>query len=137
MDTLPLPPRPRLEQYQKRAKELVTAAASHEPNAVRNWATRWLEALGRHLHLEITPFVRDSMHRAVRHIEGRVRERGMDGSAGRNLSLADAQAVIAQAHGFATWTAFAGHVQQLGNGHANGDVFEAAADAVVSGDLET
>lgn len=136
MDTLPLPPRPRLEQYRKRAKELVTAATSKEPDAVRTWATRWLEALARHLEFEITPFVRDSIERAVRHIERRVREWRIDSSARPNLSLADAQAVIAQAHGFANWTAFAAHVQQLGDGHAKGDVFEAAADAVVGGDIE-
>src|SRR5687768_2162878 len=105
MDTLPLPPRPRIEQYRKRAKELVMAAASDESDAVRSWATRWLDALARHLELEITPFVRDSIHRAVRRIERRVRERRIDGSGRRNLSLADAQAVIAQAHGFANWMA--------------------------------
>jgi hypothetical protein len=137
MNTLPLPPRPSLEQYRKRAKELVTAAASNEPDAVRDWGTRWLDALARHLELDITPFVRDSMHGAVRHIERRVRERRIDGSDGRSLSLGDAQAVIAQAHGFTNWAAFAGHVQQLGDGPARGDVFEAAADAVVGGDLET
>jgi len=137
MDTLPLPPRPRLEQYRKPAKELVTAAASNDPDAVRSWATQWLEALARHLELEITPFVRGSIQRAVRDIEWRIRERRVEGSPGPDLSLADAQFLIAQAHGFANWTAFVRHVEPLGDDQAKGDIFETAADAVVSGDLET
>ena len=47
MDTLPLPPRPDLEQYRKRAKELVKAAGSTDDDAVRAWATEWLETLAR------------------------------------------------------------------------------------------
>ena len=38
MDTLPLPPRPRVEQYRKRAKALVVAAHSSDTHAVREWA---------------------------------------------------------------------------------------------------
>ena len=39
VDTLPLPPRPDLSQYKKRAKDLVKAATSTEPDAVHAWAT--------------------------------------------------------------------------------------------------
>src|SRR5687767_7513971 len=44
-DAIPLPPRPALEQYRKRAKGLVKACKSDDPDAVRAWAREWLEAL--------------------------------------------------------------------------------------------
>jgi len=47
MDTLPLPPRPDIEQYRKRAKSLVAAGNSGDPNAVKQWATDWLTTLTR------------------------------------------------------------------------------------------
>src|SRR5687767_8391561 len=101
MDTLPLPPRPNLEQYKKRAKDLVAAANQpNGPNAVRRWATDWLTALARQLNTEITPFVQHSFDRAVEGIEQRVAEKV---SAGQ-FALADAQFLIAQAHGFANWS---------------------------------
>jgi hypothetical protein len=74
MDTLPLPPRPDLDQYRKRAKDLVTAARSKEPAAVHAWASLWLESLAKLLGVSITPFVQDSFDRALGAIEARVRE---------------------------------------------------------------
>jgi hypothetical protein len=65
MDTLPLPPRPDIEQYRKRAKSLVHAANSGDPGAVKQWATDWLKALTRLLDVEITPFIQGSFDRAV------------------------------------------------------------------------
>ena len=46
-DALPLPPRPHLEQYRNLARDLQRAARSAEPDAIRRWATRWLETLAR------------------------------------------------------------------------------------------
>ena len=63
MDTLPLPPRPHLAQYRKRAKELVEAAAGPENDAVRHWATGWLEALARLRGGPGTPSVQESLER--------------------------------------------------------------------------
>jgi ankyrin repeat protein len=128
MDTLPLPPRPNLDQYRKRAKELVGAARSREEGAVRAWAADWLGALASSLGVAVTPFVRNSMQRAVDAIETRVRERmSRDG-----LTLADAQFLIAQAHSFENWARFADHVR---GDSPNETPFEAAADAVVDGNL--
>ena len=44
-DALPLPPRPNLEQYKKRAKDLVKICKSADRDALRAWATEWIEAL--------------------------------------------------------------------------------------------
>ncbi len=132
MDTLPLPPSPSLEQYKKRAKALVTAAESADPSAVRDWARKWLESLASSLGADITPFVRDSIDRAVAHIEARVRDR----HASKAFLLADAQHLIAEAHGYESWGAFAQYVEDA-EGKRPRDAFELAADAVVNGDLAT
>ncbi len=134
MDTLPLPPSPSLEQYKKRAKALVGAAESSDPAAVREWARKWLESLASSLGADIiTPFVRDSIDRAVAHIEARVRDR----RGSKPFLLADAQHLIAEAHGYESWGAFAQHVEEAEGKRKPHDDFELAADAVVNGDLAT
>ncbi len=133
MDTLPLPPSPSLEQYKKRAKALVNAAESAGPSAVREWARKWLESLASSLGADITPFVSASIDRAVAHIEARVRDR----PASKPFLLADAQHLIAEAHGYESWGAFALHVEEAEGKRKPHDDFELAADAVVNGDLAT
>ena len=130
MDVLPLPPRPDLSQYEKRARELVIAAAADDPGAVARWATEWLDTLTRLLGVSITPFVRHSFDRAVGAVEERVRE------SPRPFALADAQSLIALAHGFESWAAFASAVEPPDTDPVR-RAFEAAADAVVTGDLAT
>src|SRR5688572_16701648 len=46
-NALPLPPRPNLEQYKKLARDLQDACKSTDPDAIRQWAARWLENLAR------------------------------------------------------------------------------------------
>ena len=54
-DALPLPPRPHLEHYKKRAKDLVKACHSSDPAAIRAWAAGWIDSLVRLADLDITP----------------------------------------------------------------------------------
>ena len=54
-DALPLPPRPSLEQYKKRAKDLLKASQSSDPAAIRAWAARWIDSLLRLSGLTLTP----------------------------------------------------------------------------------
>jgi hypothetical protein len=131
MNVLPLPPRPELSQYKQRAAELVVAAESADPGAVHGWATEWLETLARLLGVAITPFVRHSFDRAVAGIEDKVRDTP------RPFTLADAQFLIARAHGFGSWAAFAALVEPPAESDPVRREFEAAADAVVAGDLGT
>jgi ankyrin repeat protein len=133
MDTLPLPPRPNLAQYRKRAKDLVKAATSTEDDAVRAWATDWLQTLDRLRGGTVSPFVQGSFDRAVEGIEERVRERTRAG----RFTLAEAQFVIARAHSFKSWPDFAHHVERLSPRDGDADPFESAADAVVAGDIPT
>ncbi len=130
-DALPLPPRPRIEQYRKLAKDLVKACASNEPGAIGAWADRWAAALLR--AQGGTPGARArTQHRAAAQIEEfavRTLTR-----ASRSCVLADAQFVIARSHGFAGWPAFAAHLDALAHAGTETAAFEAAAEAVVRGD---
>ena len=135
MDTLPLPQRPNVEQYRKRAKALVAAANSGEAEVLDNWAAEWLKALRKSPGNELTPFVQGSLDRAIEHLRRSVDARRTRSEAGR-LTLSDAQHVIAQAHSYETWAAFATAVEALRADNEKSD-FERAADAIVDGDLET
>lgn len=134
MDTLPLPPRPNLAQYRKRAKDLVTAARSTDPGAIRSWASEWLEALARLLAYATTPFVQSSIDRAMGLIEEQVRTKvGVSSATGEGFTLSDAQFFIANAHGFANWADFTNYVEP--NLEEDAGEFEAAVEAIVGGDL--
>ena len=138
MDTLPLPPRPNLEQYKKRAKDLVTAARSSDPDAIRAWATEWLQTLAELLGVTIAPPLQQALDGAIGALEQRARDLMTAARAkSATLTLADAQFLIASAHGFQNWSEFANHVQRKPLPDASGNEFEAAVDAVVAGDLST
>ena len=134
MDTLPLPPRPDIEQYRKRAKSLVAATNSGDPSAIKQWASDWLVALAKARGVEITPFVQGSFDRAIALLEAEARSR-VERSGG-GFALADAQYLIAQAHSYENWASFAAEVRALQT-VSRTSAFEQAADAVVSGDLAT
>lgn len=135
MDTLPLPPRPDLDQYRKRAKSLVIAANSGDPQAITQWAIDWIHALIRSLDVEITDFVRGSFDRAVEGLKREVHQR-LSRSEDGKLTLADAQHLVAYAHSYETWADFAREVEGLRSDTGKSD-FERAADAVIRGDIET
>ncbi len=44
-DALPLPPKPNLDHYKKRAKDLLKASRSTDPKALQTWAADWIESL--------------------------------------------------------------------------------------------
>jgi ankyrin repeat protein len=146
-DALPLPPRPHLDQYKKLAKDLQQACRSGDPDAIRAWATRWLEALARLLDMQHklaradarTPpatDVRHAIEREAGRIDRRWRELRMPGDRKAECRLADAQFFVAHEHGFASWPRFASHVETLTRDHSPVSAFEAGVDAIVSGDIE-
>src|SRR5262245_32140627 len=112
MDTLPLPPRPDLEQYRKRAKSLVAAANSADPNAVKQWASDWITTLVKLLVVEISPFIQGSLDRAAEGLKNEVGQR-ISRAEGGKLTLADAQHLIAYAHSYENWAEFAREVEGL------------------------
>src|SRR6516165_5918742 len=109
-DALPLPPRPSLEQYKKRAKDLVKICKSGDREALRAWAREWIEALVKLYDLDIS-LPRDG-HRAYTPAEIGYRiERTVDRvtkhlNASKQPSrsvytLTQAQLALAREHGFA------------------------------------
>src|SRR5882724_1012096 len=130
---LPLPSRPNLEQYKKLAKDLVKACKSNESQTIRTWATDWIEKLVSLTELKIT-------HAMPVRIESWVNQ--VEEFARRTMSraepvLADAQFVIARSHGFESGPKFAKHLEAITRKGTPVSRFEAAADAIVAGDMAT
>jgi hypothetical protein len=85
MDAKELPPRPRLEQYKKQAKDIVKSKRR----------------------------------------------------SGDNLTLANAQFVIAKEHGFESWPKFAKHIAALTRESSTRSLWESAKNALIAGDVST
>ena len=118
---LPLPARPDLEQYRKRAKDLVKACRGGGRDAIRAWAVEWLRAL--------TPENTDG---SVDDVAGYAMSRLLRDEGA--CSLTEAQFVLARSHGFASWPKFAAHLESLQRADSPLSAFERAADAIVGGD---
>lgn len=131
--TLPLPPHPSVAQYQALAEELVKACPA--PDAIKRWATRWLEALSEAVRGRSVP------SRDVVRIDVLGRLDDLAKSARDEMTasctLEAAQRVIALAHGLPTWPAFVSHVEALAQPDSEIARFETAADAIITGDIET
>ncbi|GJG88832.1 hypothetical protein tb265_40130 [Gemmatimonadetes bacterium T265] len=115
MDAVALPPRPDLAQYRKQAKDLLRAAKAGDADALQR--IRQCPRLG-----------------PAGAAAGATGDPSAEPPAPAPM-LADAQYVVAREHGFAGWPAFAAHVEALAFRDAPIARFEAAADAVVAGDL--
>jgi ankyrin repeat protein len=99
-----------LEEYQQQAQALLQALQSHDQSA--EWRFKWLH-----------PRFRGKSVDEVR-------------AATRILNLADAQLLVAHEHGFGNWADVAEFTEDVGH---DGPValFEAAVEAVISGDMES
>jgi hypothetical protein len=135
---LPFPPRPNLERYRKIAKDLVTACKSGGPEAVRAWAKGWVDALFKLSGVIITPQLPVRIQRSIEDVADFARRKlfGDEQNAG-TCTLAAAQFVIARSHGFGSWPKFVAHLRALEVENSSVSRFEAAADAIVSGDAAT
>jgi ankyrin repeat protein len=109
-DAVPLPPRPHLGYYKKLAKDLLKAG--DDPVSLREWTARFAPA-----------DQREGVESSIR--------------SGKIEKLADAQFLIARAHGFASWPRFVKHVAALQHAGSADSKFEQAAEAIVSGDIVT
>jgi ankyrin repeat protein len=145
-DALPLPPRPSLEQYKKRAKDLVKICKSSDRDALRTWAREWIEALVKLYDLDITlprdghrPYTPAEIDYRIERTVDRITEHlsASNPPSRGACTLAQAQLALAREHGFASWPKFAKHIEGMARGHSPISAFEAAADAIVSGDLTT
>ena len=148
-DALPLPPRANLEQYHNRAKSLLKACKSADGSAaVRAWARQWLESLAKLAdgatdgERTTADRVRQLRHREIDRevdkIERDARASGLLAENGRGTcSLTDAQLFLARLHDFVSWPRFSAHIEALARTNSPDAEFESAADAVVTGDIDT
>ena len=134
-DSLPLPARPNLERYRKLAKDFQRAAGSTDREAIRNWAGRWATAFSWLNSNGGTPEVNNQSADAVKHIERRWQRFVTDNKLTPPYTLVKAQFFLAREHGFASWPKFAQHVEGLARASSQISKFEAAADAIVDGDM--
>jgi WD40 repeat protein len=144
-DALPLPPRPDLDQYRTLARDLQRAASSADPDAVRRWAERWLERLAR-LRGDTASAAATDPGAAISREAARLAQRWKRDresfcderkTTPDLVKLTDAQFFVARAHGFASWPAFAAHLEALRDEASPTALFEAAVDAIVAGDADT
>src|SRR5215471_13468803 len=134
-DAVPLPERPNLKQYKKLAKDLVKVSKAGHPNGIHNWASEWIRRLARLTNLEITPGLPVENQRWIEDVSEFAARKLL--AEKRKCALADAQFVIARSHGFMSWPGLVKHIEQLAQKNSSVAQFEAAADAIVSGDMPT
>jgi hypothetical protein len=127
-DALPLPPRPDVAHYRKRAKDLAKACRSGN-SAIQTWAVRWVDAL-LELHTEGRQLSRREAERRARQIAGFARDRLNPAG----CALSQAQFVVARAHGFLSWPKLVRHIEGLSTAESDVSAFERAADAITGGD---
>ena len=131
-DALPLPPRPSLDQFRKLAKDLLKACKSGDPDAIGASADRWIGSLARAGGPRAALADRPTRDRRAAQVEDFATRKLK--AAGSTPRLADAQFVIARSEGFESWTTFVAHLDRLAHAGSEVAAFEAAADAIVSGD---
>ena len=133
-DALPLPRRPSLESYKELAKDLLKTCKLRDQDAIVEWAENWVTALAKQSGIK---FIRPLPVIAARwtdQVAGFV-QRNLKEHDGR-CRLADAQLMIARTHGFDSWARFSKHLKGLSQKDSAIARFEAAADAVIKGDLK-
>ena len=158
-DALPLPSRPNLEQYKKRAKDLLKASRSPNPTAIHTWFADWINSLAR---LSLRDADRSSSSSVIPSevagpqsdpapqsracpelVEGDLgfSTANLEKFARKKLSptptLAAAQFVLARAHGFESWPKLAKHIEATARTNSPVNHFEQAVDAIVTGDTAT
>ena len=127
---LPFPRRPSLEQYKKRAKELVHACNAADPAALRDWAKDWIGTLAR--LADAAPARLIDADTAIDQFEQFTRRQA---ASSKKFPLAQAQFVIARAHGFESWPKLAKHISAMAGRKSAISAFESAAEAIVAGEL--
>src|SRR5439155_23269978 len=105
-----------------------------EPGAIRDWAARWIETLARLQGLETTAELRRKIYFEAERMEHRWRKYQKTNERAARCTLAGAQFFVARGHGFASWPKFAKHLEALARADSAVSNFEAAVDAIVSGD---
>lgn len=133
-DALPLSPRPKLNYYVDLAKGFVKACKSAEANALKDWTEEWIPSTVKLSGVVFTEHLPVAIDRWIQQVEEFAQRCKRENGSCR---LTDARFIIARSHGFASWDKFSRHVEQLTLKESAIARFEAAADAIVRGDIKT
>jgi len=123
MDARKLPARPRPDRYRKLAKDLLAAYRSGDAAGMRRVRV--------HYRIE-RPLNRDEMRAEILRRLARVTKAA---DRGARLTLSDARLLIARSYAFESWAKFQEHIAAVARQSSVVAKFEAAADAVISGDV--
>lgn len=134
-DALPQPPNPNVEQYRKLAKDLVKACKTAGPDGIRAWSTAFVQHLVQLSGLEITPGLPVRVSRWIDQVTEFATRTLHDNET--NCALTSAHFVIARSLGFTSWPRLVRHLEEMARQASSVSEFEAAADAIVRGDLQT
>ena len=130
-DALPLPLHPNLDQYKKRAKDLVKAANNRDPKALEAWAKEWVESLIQLSNLQIPPTLPVQTTSWIDRLTKFTEKEKSSGT----FPLSKAQFLLARAHGFESWPRLTKHIVAIEQHNSPTKAFEQAAEAIVTGDL--
>jgi ankyrin repeat protein len=123
MDAKELPSHPDLEHYRKLAKDLLKAYASGDAAS--------LKRIQEHFPRPVTwEELREGAQRQLRKLRA-------GATPAAKFGLSDAQFLIARSYGFESWPKFKKHVEETLRANSPVSEFEAAADAVITGDVVT
>ena len=109
MDARKLPARPSVEQYKKQAKDLVKSRKAGDPESIQR----------------------------IKHYHPRLNKLSDSEIGSAMFALADAQLVVAREHTFESWPEFVKHIEGMSRRSSPVSQFEAAVDAIVTGDAAT
>ena len=123
MDAREMPAHPKLDNYEKLVSDFVTAFRSGDGDA--------LKRIKDHYQLERVP-TRDELRTQAKRQLRRIT--GSEGHSG-DLSVDDGQLLVAHSYGFQSWTSLVRFIDEMNQRNSPAARFEAAADAVVSGNL--
>lgn len=134
-DALPQSPHPNVEQYRKLAKDLVKSCRDESPDAIRIWASDFVQHLVQLSRIDITEHLPVRVPRWIDQVTEFATTTLHRGD--RPCSLTSAQFVIARSLGFTSWPRLIAHLQSMAASTSPVSDFEAAADAIIHGDLKT
>lgn len=134
-DALPQPSSPNIQQYKKLAKDLVKICRSGSSDGIRNWTSEFVFHLVDLNRLEISPNLPVEVSRWIDQVAEFAAKTLLQGK--RECALSTAQFVIARSLGFTSWPRLSKHLEGMERRASAISEFEAAADAIVCGDLET
>jgi ankyrin repeat protein len=137
-EALPLPPSPNVEQYRKLAKELLAAVKGGDAAAIHYWTKSWFARLMRLSGPDRQDRTGDGIENAARRFTAYwTGERKVKDIPPPRATLAHAQYIIARVQGFANWTELVRHIETIAHTDSAVGRFEAAVDAIVTGDIDT